>query len=140
MACPYFYPTERRRAANARSAMLPLGDVWSGRCEADGGAAPPEAALQPLCFLGYARGTCPRFPATHRGADAIRFAITRDDGVCLSVSYVMERDHHPLSHGCLEYSLPAGHFADPPSPGVFERQAEAYVESYLGRKKEASVH
>ena len=53
---------------------------------------------------------------------------------------VLERDHHPFAHGPLEYSLTAARFLQAPSGEILSRQAEAYVQSYLRRKKEAPAH
>lgn len=143
MACPYFYPVERDRTdMRSESALLPLGDAWAGLCRAGAGPAwqPDQAVRDPLCMLGYARSLCHRFPHDDPGADAVRFAISRDDGVSLQLYYVLERDHHPFAHGPLEYSLTAGQFLQAPSGEILSRQAEAYVQSYLRRKKEAQAH
>lgn len=150
MSCPYFYPVEPCAGGSGpRDAMLPLGDAWAGECRAVPGESwqPEEAALRPLCNLGYARGQCARFPPDE-GPDAVRFAVSRDDGAGLRIYCVVERDHHPFAHGPLEYSLAAGEGgaglpacpawqAGRPAP-LLARQAQAYVESYLRRKKEAS--
>ena len=119
--------------------MLPLGDAWAGVCRADPERPwrPDEAMLRPLCNLGYARGNCARFPAQD-GPDAVRFAVTQDDGSCVRIYLVIERDHCPFSHGLLEYSRELGAFFNPPADQIIERQARAYVESYLRRKSEAS--
>jgi hypothetical protein len=140
MACPYFFPTEPRVCANTpQQAMLPLGGTWTGFCRAvpEGVRPPEDAIVRSLCNLGYARGNCSRFPSD-AGPDAVRFTISRDDGEALKLYYVVERDHHPFSHGPLEYSMAREAFADP-SPGeTICRQANAYVQSYLRRKMEAS--
>jgi hypothetical protein len=133
MACPYFFPVE----AHAGSAMLPLGDWWSGLCHAPG--VPREAGGtcgDTGCNLGYARGACARFPEGE-GPDAVRFTIAGHQGGIVRIGYVVERDHHPFAHGRLEYSAAAGGFAPPSLPVLLARQAEAYVESYLRRKKES---
>ena len=138
MACPYFFPVEPRACADsARFSMLPLGDSWAGQCRADPehAAPPPEASLHTLCNLGYARGSCSRFPASH-GPDAARFSLTLDAGSRLGMCYVLECDHLPFAHGPLEYSVEMGAFVAPPAGGVLRRQAEAYVQSYLRRKDE----
>jgi hypothetical protein len=116
--------------------MLPLGNLWAGVCRAVPGqsCAPNEDIVQPLCHLGYARGQCPRFPADDAGADAVRFTVRHDDGRSFRLYYVLERDHHPLAHGALEYSLAGAAFAQAPVNPVVCRQAEAYVASYLRRK------
>jgi len=137
MACPYFFPMEPRAQAG-QDAMLPLGDAWAGVCRADPDRPwqPDEAILRPLCNLGYARGSCARFPAAD-GPDAVRFAVSDDDGACLRIYLVVERDHRPFAHGPLEYSRAKGAFAEPPPDETISRQARAYVESYLRRKSEA---
>jgi len=133
MACPYFYPMEAR----AGSAMLPLGDWWQGVCHAVPGA--PEAAgtwCDTSCNLGYARGVCPRFPA-RPGPDAVRFTISSHESGVIGIYYVVELDHHPFAQGRLEFSEAANAFATPPETALLARQAEAYLESYLRRRKES---
>ena len=121
--------------------MLPLGDVWAGECRALPSPIPAlqDTSLDHSCALGYARGRCPRFPPGNDGADAVRFTIRGDDGARLQLLYVLERDHHPLAHGGLEFSLAFSQFVPSPLEDIFRRQAEAYVESYLRRKAEASA-
>lgn len=116
--------------------MLPLGDLWAGVCRAAPGesCAPDADVLWPLCHLGYARGQCPRFPAEDGGADAVRFTIRGGDERVVRLYYVLERDHHPLAHGSLEYSLSRAALANAPANPILCRQAEAYVASYLRRK------
>jgi hypothetical protein len=111
--------------------MLPLGDWWQGVCHA---AGQDEIDLA-HCNMGYARGKCPRFPQDD-GPDAIRFTISRHDDTLVRIYYVAERDHHPFEQGPFEYSLSSHALADPPAQATLARQAEAYVESYLRRKKE----
>jgi hypothetical protein len=142
MACPYFEPLRpRSRAPGAgQTAMLPLGDAWSGACRAGPPDAEPpgEHDLHPACNLGYARGRCARFP--HRdGPDAVRFSVSADDGGLIRLRYALESDHHPFAHGRLEYSREHGSFAAAPETPVLLRQAAAYVESYLRRKQEADA-
>jgi hypothetical protein len=140
MACPYFFPVNpRTEGTNPQHAMLPLGATWTGSCRAlpDRECQPDESVVHSLCNLGYARGTCSRFPSGD-GPDAVRFTISRDDGATLRIYYVVERDHHPFSHGPLEYSLACGGFVEAPEGEIICRQARAYVESYLRRKMEAA--
>ena len=135
MACPYFFPVERRSsAADVRDAMLPLGDQYSGLCRAvpDRVTTPDDTALRPLCNLGYARGACPQFPDAD-GPDAVRFTISRDSGDSLAIAWVVERDHHPFANGRLEYAPATGALADAPGD-ILARQAAAYAESYRRRK------
>jgi hypothetical protein len=129
MSCPYFYPTESRGG----SALLPLGDCWSGVCHADP-AAPVEQENTICCNLGYARGQCARFPEGP-GPDAVRFTISHHDSGGLLLYHVVERDHHPYSHGPLQYSMTTGF--GPMQNEVLRRQATAYVESYQRRVREA---
>jgi hypothetical protein len=134
MACPYFYPVEARRG----SAMLPLGDWWTGFCHAVPAAPSPAggSGCDTNCNLGYARGECVRFPDGD-GPDAVRFTISGHEGDDIRIYYVVERDHHPLSHGRLVYSISKSTFRTPPETATLARQAEAYVESYLRRMKES---
>jgi len=119
---------------------LPLGDAWPGFCHArEGGPiAPGPALLVSHCHLGYVRGRCAYFPKDDAGADAIRFVVRGESAHELHLYYVMERDHHPFGHGPLQYSVSMGRFAEAPANPTFARQAEAYVESYLRRQREAS--
>jgi hypothetical protein len=134
MACPYFYPVEAR----AGSAMLPLGDWWTGVCHAVPGAPHPVGGngCDTNCNLGYARGECGRFP-DGEGPDAVRFTVSSHESDCIRIYYVVEGDHHPYAHGQLEYSTSTFAFRTPPESATLARQAEAYVESYLRRKKES---
>jgi hypothetical protein len=131
MSCPYFDPVApQSRPAGPENSMLPLGEVWEGLCRAVPGEPhqPDRTVLQPLCNLGYARGTCARFPAGD-GPDAVRFAVSGDDGATVRLYYVIERDHHPFAHGPLDAGNPSA---------LLARQADAYLCSYRRRKKEAS--
>ena len=93
----------------------------------------PEESRLTVCNLGYARGDCPRFPADS-SADAIRFALHRDDGQSLQIYYVLERGHHPVEHGQLLYTI-AGNCVSPALPDkMLHQQAAAYAGSYLRRK------
>jgi hypothetical protein len=113
--------------------MLPLGDSWSGFCRAIPNQA--HATADGCCNLGYARGNCGRFPAGE-GPDAVRFTISRHENAGLRIYYVIERDHRPFAHGALDYSFAAGCVTTPVEPETVARQANAYVESYLRRRKE----
>jgi hypothetical protein len=140
MACPYFHAVKPRgQTDNSRSAMLPLGDAWDGLCGAnpDGPWEPDEITLLSICNMGYARGCCPRFPPGD-GPDAARFTIAADTPETLRVYYVLERDHHPWSHGPLEFSRDGAPFAGTTAAESTLQLARAYVESYLRRISEAS--
>jgi hypothetical protein len=144
MACPYFYPVSHPLPP-LESLPLPLGDGWSGLCHAPNGppVEPDQAQLVALCHLGYVRGRCRHFPKDDTGADAVRFAVSADSGTAVDLDYVLERDHHPFAHGSMSYSLPLRRFLSTgalsqPGARILARQAEAYVESYLRRQKEAA--
>jgi hypothetical protein len=83
--------------------------------------------------MGYARGKCSRYPRAGAAgaADAVRFVIVEDRDQLIRIDYAIERDHHPHRHGALEYkraqAVLDGATADP----LLERQALAYVASYL---------
>ncbi len=133
MACPFFYPLSPK--CENTGVPGPLGECWDGSCHApDGPSDPDPEALRPLCNMGYARGRCRRFPAG-RVPDAVRFAVKADDGATIRIYYSVEMDHLPFAHGPMEYSLAGGALANPPEDPVLARQAVAYVESYLRRKR-----
>jgi hypothetical protein len=141
MACPYFHAVKaRNQTDSSRSAMLPLGDAWDGVCRADPAATwePDEITLLSQCNMGYARGSCARFP-TGEGPDAARFTISSDDPEALRVYYVLERDHLPFAHGPLEYSRAGGSMAGESASESTLELARAYVQSYLRRISEASA-
>ncbi len=140
MACPYFQAVKPRRQTDlSRSAMLPLGDAWDGVCRANPSVPcePDEITLLSHCNMGYARGCCANFPAGD-GPDAARFTIAADGPEGLRVYYVLERDHHPWSHGPIEFSHTGTSLADQSASDATLGLARAYVESYLRRISEAS--
>ena len=132
MPCPYFYPVAQLAWPNAP--RLPLGDAYTGRCNADPEhpADPDPVTLRDCCNLGYSRGKCSRFPEVP-GPDAIRFAVTSDSGGSVRIYWVREKGHEPFDHGPLEYSIDARAFQASGVNAAIERQAHAYVESYLRR-------
>jgi hypothetical protein len=120
--------------------MLPLGDVWTGICQASTDAAiPGDSVLMPLCNMGYARGNCQRFPDAG-GPDAVRFTISKDEGPFVHLYYVLERNHHPFAHGPLAFDPATDQWVDPPAGDGLRMQARAYLASYLRRKSEAPAH
>jgi hypothetical protein len=132
VACPYFYPTERlEQPLWPHPRRLPLGGGYAGSCTAAPGEEfrPGEKALE-WCNLGYARGTCPRFPEGP-GPDAVRFIVAHDDGKRIRIQFAIERDHRPGGSGWLEYERESEGFGEPPGDRTLARQAEAYVASYL---------
>jgi hypothetical protein len=114
--------------------LLPLGDAFTGVCLAlPGQPVQPDETRLTLCNLGYARSDCPRFPA-ELSADAVRFALSSDDGQSLQIYYVLERGHHPAEHGQLTYRTADRTFAPPIAGEAFGQQAAAYAGSYLRRR------
>lgn len=109
-----------------------------------GSAAPSESPAQPeestllqFCNMGYARGSCPRFPSVD-GPDAARFTISGDDHRAIHVYFVLERNHHPWSHGPLEFSADTAELLTPHGADSIAPLARAYVASYRRRISEAA--
>jgi hypothetical protein len=111
---------------------VPLGDLYSGECRAGDPHPLGEAELRKWCNFGYARGECPRFPA-NAATDAVRFSIAHADAAAVTVRYCLERDHRPVEHGTL--ILTPGISDAPHADPIVSRLAEAYVSSYLARRK-----
>ena len=135
MSCPFFEPLDALDDPGARSAMLPLGGLWSGICRAVPGEDwhTDEPATRAVCNFGYARGRCARF-GDGDAPDAARFAVAEDAGGLVTIRYAVERNHHPHAHGVLELRAgPAG-----PAAGLLELQARAYLHNYLRRSGAAS--
>jgi hypothetical protein len=135
MSCPYFEPAEAREYI-----LLPLGADWAGLCRARANEeyTPDPSVLRTLCNLGYAAGQCTRFPSAN-GADAVRFSIVSDDADQIHLMFVLERDHHPYDKGTLCWSRRAAGFTVTPDVALLQKQAQAYIASYLVRKAESSV-
>lgn len=136
MACPYFIPEDRCEAELwQHRGRLPLGDAYSGKCSAPSNEHTSELVTienEALfgCNLGYAN--CSRLPAD-RIADCVRFVITHDEGESVTLAYDTEREHHPVSHGTVEYNPSASTFAAPLDPGL-QKLAEAFLRSYFASK------
>ena len=136
MACPWFYPLERIADPATARPPGPLGDSWSGLCQAaPGGWTPDSDTARRLCNFGYARERCQRIPGG--GADAVRFCVARDEDGVIRLQWVMEKDHLPFAHGALDYSRAVGGFDAPHEDARVARQAESYVSSYLHAKGES---
>lgn len=108
---------------------MPLGQAYSGTCRARPQEfhVPPEAHLREFCNCGYARGVCDRFPAGE-AVDAVRFSATESADGQLSVTYLYEKDHTPLSHGSLDFSRAGNAFSNAPASELLLRQARAFVQ------------
>jgi hypothetical protein len=128
MACPCFIPEAIHPAGLwPHRERLPLGEGFSGRCAANGGAPCSEESLQLHCNLGYAdQGSagCAYIPV-ERAFDAVRFQLT-EEGSALRVRYVCERRHLPCSHGELCYDLAASTWTNAPEAALLAL-AEAAV-------------
>ena len=127
MACPYFYPVARFESSPwSVPPRLPLGDAFSGECRAPGSSGQPdEAHVREICNFGYGRDRCEQFP-TASAADAVRFHVAKDAGEFIEIQYVFEKDCWPGEHGTVHKSAGA----------TLQRQADAYLESYLRRRNE----
>jgi hypothetical protein len=90
---------------------------------------PGEREATDWCNMGYAGGRCPRFVA-NGGPDAVRFAVTLDNGHEVRLWWSAEREHRPFEQGELWFR--SGEFAPAPS-GSLAAQAAAYLESYRRR-------
>ena len=135
MACPFFDPAERLDdRSSTRPARFSLGDPYSGICLADSAApySPGAEELVAWCNRGHARGECARFPAGP-APDAANFIVSRDEGGLVEIRFAVQRDHRPLAHGALQYSVRERAFLAQPEPPWIGRQAAAYVRSYLRR-------
>lgn len=140
LACPFFVPTERiENGAWPHPSRLPLGWGWAGQCSAPGheGTAPSHDELAESCNLGYAT-KCARVPV-ERSCDAVRFAVARDRGSHIEVTFVRERQHRPVEHGILEYQVEGAHWASVHQDSRIQRMAECYLESYLRRRTQATA-
>jgi hypothetical protein len=131
MSCPFFYAREPLSSV-PEIRPVPLGRLHRGECRAGNPLLPSETELRAWCNFGYARGECPRFPAD-AAIDAVRFSIAHADTAAVTVRYCLERDHRPVQHGTLIVTV--GRCNPPHADPIVSRLAEAYVSSYLARRK-----
>jgi hypothetical protein len=133
VACPYFFPIQKTNEIGwPFPHRLPLGAGFSGCCTAASErTTPTDTELKDFCNLGYARG-CQKIPAT-RHSDAVRFAVARDGGARILLSYCCERDHAPVEHGQLQYDSETHSWPVAHSDTCLQRQAECYLQNYLER-------
>lgn len=138
MACPFFLPVRRLDSGGWNPPpRLPLGDAYSGSCRAAASRPfePPEEIQRELCNCGYARQRCSHFPE-NGAADAVRFSVIGDQDGCITLVYILEKDHAPLEHGRMDNATGE---REP-----LASQARAFVESYrrqrdAGRAESASA-
>ena len=118
-----------------RPPRFPLGGLFGGACHAhpDEVVEPPETQQRELCNCGYARGRCDRFPGDG-SADAVRFSVTDETEGRVAVLYVLEKDHAPVEHGTLEYSIDDASLMQSRLGDILAQQARTFIESYLGRR------
>ena len=113
---------------------LPLGDAYSGECRAANEPFQPDATqVREVCNLGYGRGRCTRFPA-EAPDDAVRFHILEDRGERIRIQFVFEKDCWPRTHGVLECSGAPGGTPAAADNTILDKQANAFVTSYLRRR------
>jgi hypothetical protein len=128
MACPFFEPEVPFSWEEwPNPPRMPLGDPHTGSCRAQGEKSTAQQ-VKTCCNTGYARGCCPNFPGGD-AADAVRFGIVQRQAGTATIQYVIERDHHPFSHGSLELREAGAES----SGSILEQQARVYLASYLRR-------
>lgn len=137
MACPFFFPTQRASEIQWNfPARLPLGAGFCGICKASReDFVPSDHELRDFCNLGYA-GQCAKVPADRR-ADCVRFSIAQDQGTCILLHFVLERDHAPVEWGTLAFDVVAQRWSSSRANGLLQRQAESYLIAYMERKPRA---
>ena len=135
MACPFFQPGRCIDDAGrwTHAPRMPLGEACHGTCHAQPSESfePSEGSLLELCNWGYARGRCDRFPPG-APADAVRFSIAAADQRSVRLIYVLERDHAPVEHGEIEYSLASSSLSPAGASDLLLSQARAFVEAQVG--------
>jgi hypothetical protein len=136
MACPYFCPTRRLSPSEWSSRIRPpLGDAYEGECHARPAEIhqPARALLLEACNLGYASHQCRRFPQQAE-AEAVRFCVRSDIAAEVKIDYVFEQAHLPGRQGTLVYGQNKS-WSGVETGSLLERQAQAYLESYLAWKE-----
>ena len=138
MACPYFFPTDRfAESAWPKHPRLPLGDPYRGVCRADPmrERLPGIETLRECCNMGRAGRRCSHFPK-EGGSDALRYSVASDEGGLIRIFYVAERENRSIDHGTVEFETETGLLRDGHTGETLQKQARAYVESYLRRKQQ----
>jgi hypothetical protein len=135
VACPFFLPTQKfEEGAWLHPSRLPLGAGWRGHCFAPGheGEEPSAAELTEGCNLGYAV-SCSRIPG-ERASDAVRLSVARDFGSEISLCFVTENAHLPVTHGLLTYDVGSQAWTCVHPDVRIQKMAECYLDSYLLRR------
>jgi hypothetical protein len=117
---------------------LPLGDPYNGFCRADPmhERTPAFETLRDCCNIGRAGTRCSHFPKKDAGPDAVRYSVADDAADLIRIFYVAERAERTVADGTIDFETATGLFRDGPAGETLEKQARAYVESYLRRKTE----
>jgi len=139
LACPFFMPMQKiEEGAWLHPSRLPLGAGWHGYCCAPGheGEQPSAAELIDGCNLGYA-ASCSRIPA-QRHCDSVRFSVSRDHGCEISLCFVTEYAHLPVTHGFVTYEVATQHWTCIHPDERIQKMAQCYFESYLLRRSRSS--
>ena len=127
--------------ASAPLARLPVGNSSSVPCVDVEVALMRTSKAPPASPARLRASTGPSGANSLASAVArssVRFAITSDGSGVIRIQYATEVDHLPGPHGLLEYSRASGAFSFSHADRLIQRQAEAYLSSYLRRKPHAS--
>jgi hypothetical protein len=140
VACPFFEPdtvwSEAFEAPWTGPRRVPLGEPYRGKCSRSAIEIEPSDQAR-WCNFGYARTCCANFPKSNETApDAVRFSITSETAELISLVWIAERDHAPLSHGQSEYRQGAFY---PAVPADYSALALAFVNSYRRGKSPQGI-
>lgn len=112
---------------------LPLGEFYEGECRANSAAPLPTGeTITTFCNNGYGRGSCDRFPHDST-ADAVRFHIALSEPGAVRLQYVVENACWPTADGFLDFSKASSQFVALHPDPIVQRQAEAFLDSFLRR-------
>jgi hypothetical protein len=112
---------------------LPLGEFYRGECRAASASHFPSGdTATKYCNNGYARSACDRFP-NDSPTDAVRFHIASLEPATLQIHWVLEKNCWPAGNGLLDYSRRTGQFLSVHPDSILQRQAEAFLTSFLAR-------
>lgn len=136
MACPFFVPIEIVNDGDGswpHPSRLPLGAGWRGNCRATGQEIPAaNDHVRDFCNLGYA-AACPHLPS-QRDWDAIRFCIAHESRNQLTVSFVCELAHAPITFGTLVFDLAENLWIESKNDPRVLTLANSYLQTYRSRR------
>ena len=92
--------------------------------------------MKEFCNLGYANG-CSRLPRDKEW-DAVRFAVARQRGAEIVLSFVCESGHRPAVYGMLEYDTALGRWNSRHPDARIQRMAECYLDAFQVRRNQGS--